>query len=130
MEDMLHPMDHHGAVGLVVQPHDALHPQQMRPVGLAQEIEKQIKPALGHERVALKAESPDARVVTVHVVGVLRAMGVIVVVVIMPVIMAMMMGLEIMKMMIIMTKIRISHVDADDDHHVHVDRDDDHNVCR
>ena len=41
----------------------------MGPVRLPQQFEKQVEAALGHQRVALEAEGPDACIVAVYVMA-------------------------------------------------------------
>jgi len=75
MEDVLHAVDHHGTLGIVVKRDDALHAQHVRPVHLAQHVEKHVEARGGQALVARQAEGADARVVPVGIMRVRVIMG-------------------------------------------------------
>lgn len=79
MEDVLHAVDHHGTLGIVVKRDDALHAQHVRPVHLAQHVEKHVEARGGQALVARQAEGADARVVPVGIMRVRVIMGMMIV---------------------------------------------------
>jgi len=91
MKNMLHTVNNHGAIRLIIKADNPFHPQQMRPMGFAQQIQEEIKAAFRHELITLQTESADARIMPVHIMGVLRVMIVVVVMMVMAVMMVMMM---------------------------------------
>ncbi len=91
MKNMLHTVNDHGAIRLIIKTDNAFHAQQMRPMSFAQQIQEEIKAAFRHELVALQTKSANARIVPVHIMRVLRIVIMLVVVMIMVVMMVMMM---------------------------------------
>ena len=61
MKHVLHAVDHHRPLGRLGDLHDALEPQQVRPVHRAQQIEEHLERRLGDRRVGREREGADVR---------------------------------------------------------------------